>query len=106
MGRDKAIAAVERHGAGAAASRLVTGSHPLYGPLEEALARGPERPTIIMLHQHPFDSGIPYIDKYKCRRGERLAGNGFAQVCRLPDDDSLKPPEEPREVPMFRMPIE
>jgi len=41
--------------------------------LEEAIARSPDRPTIIMLHQHPFDSGIPYIDKYKCRRGERLA---------------------------------
>jgi 3',5'-cyclic AMP phosphodiesterase CpdA len=26
-----------------------------------------------MMHQHPFDSGIPYVDKYKCRRGERLA---------------------------------
>lgn len=32
----KALAA---HGAGAAASRLITGNHPLYAPLEEALAK-------------------------------------------------------------------
>ncbi len=41
--------------------------------LDAALTREPDRPTIIMLHQHPFASGIPYIDKYDCRRGERLA---------------------------------
>lgn len=41
--------------------------------LDAALAREPQRPTIIMMHQHPLDSGIPYIDKYNCRRGERLA---------------------------------
>lgn len=34
-----AIEAVERYGAGAGASRLVTGSHPLYRALEQALAR-------------------------------------------------------------------
>ena len=34
-----AIAAVERYGAGAGASRLVTGSHPLYAALEARLAR-------------------------------------------------------------------
>ena len=34
-----AIDAVERHGAGAGASRLVTGNHPLYAALEERLAR-------------------------------------------------------------------
>ena len=34
-----AIEAVERYGAGAGASRLVTGSHPLYRALEDALAR-------------------------------------------------------------------
>jgi 3',5'-cyclic AMP phosphodiesterase CpdA len=41
--------------------------------LDAALAREPERPTIIMMHQHPFESGIPYIDKYDCRQGQRLA---------------------------------
>ncbi|MBS0469562.1 MAG: aminotransferase class I/II-fold pyridoxal phosphate-dependent enzyme [Proteobacteria bacterium] len=34
-----AIAAVQTHGAGAGASRLVTGNHPLYGELEAKLAR-------------------------------------------------------------------
>ena len=34
-----AIAAIERHGVGAGASRLVTGDHPLYRELEQRLAR-------------------------------------------------------------------
>jgi 8-amino-7-oxononanoate synthase len=34
-----AIAAIENHGVGAGASRLVTGDHPLYGELEQRLAR-------------------------------------------------------------------
>jgi 8-amino-7-oxononanoate synthase len=34
-----AIAAIERHGVGAGASRLVTGNHPLYAKLEARLAR-------------------------------------------------------------------
>jgi 8-amino-7-oxononanoate synthase len=34
-----AIAAIERHGVGAGASRLVTGNHPLYAELEAKLAR-------------------------------------------------------------------
>ena len=34
-----AIAAIERHGVGAGASRLVTGNHPLYAELESRLAR-------------------------------------------------------------------
>jgi len=41
--------------------------------LDEKLAARPEMPTIILMHQPPFDSGIPYIDAYKCRRGARLA---------------------------------
>lgn len=41
--------------------------------LEAALAEEPTRPTLIMLHQPPFLSGIPYIDTYACRNGERLA---------------------------------
>ncbi len=41
--------------------------------LEERLAEEPDRPTIIMMHQPPFLSGIPFIDTYCCRRGARLA---------------------------------
>jgi 3',5'-cyclic AMP phosphodiesterase CpdA len=41
--------------------------------LEERLAEEPDRPTIIMMHQPPFDSGIPFIDAYCCRQGARIA---------------------------------
>lgn len=41
--------------------------------LEETLAAEPDRPTLIMMHQPPFESGIPYIDLYRCFNGERLA---------------------------------
>lgn len=41
--------------------------------LDRILAEEPERPTLIMMHQPPFMSGIPYIDTYNCRRGHRLA---------------------------------
>lgn len=41
--------------------------------LEQALAQEPDRPTLIMLHQPPFLSGIPYIDTYACLNGHRLA---------------------------------
>jgi len=37
--KDAAIAAIETYGAGAGASRLVTGNHPLFGMLEQRLAR-------------------------------------------------------------------
>jgi 3',5'-cyclic-AMP phosphodiesterase len=41
--------------------------------LEAALAVEPLRPTIVMLHQPPMASGIPYIDIYRCRAARRLA---------------------------------
>ena len=41
--------------------------------LEAALAAAPERPTIVMLHQPPLVSGIPYIDIYRCHGSRRLA---------------------------------
>ncbi|WP_407310749.1 phosphodiesterase [Pseudomonas sp. nanlin1] len=41
--------------------------------LDATLAQEPERPTLVMLHQPPFLSGIPYIDTYACRNGQRLA---------------------------------
>jgi 3',5'-cyclic AMP phosphodiesterase CpdA len=41
--------------------------------LAARLAEAPDRPTIIMMHQPPFDSGIGFIDAYSCRQGGRLA---------------------------------
>ena len=41
--------------------------------LDGALSAEPRRPTILMMHQPPFDCGVPYLDAYHCRDGERLA---------------------------------
>lgn len=41
--------------------------------LDGVLAREPGRPTIVMMHQPPLRSGIPYIDEYRCMDGDRLA---------------------------------
>lgn len=41
--------------------------------LDSVLAAEPERPTLVMMHQPPILSGIPYIDDYNCRGGDRLA---------------------------------
>ncbi len=41
--------------------------------LETTLAQAPGRPTLVMMHQPPFESGIGYIDAYNCRGGARLA---------------------------------
>jgi Icc protein len=40
--------------------------------LDEALAQAPGRPTIVMLHHHPFESGIACLDPYRCFGAERL----------------------------------
>jgi len=40
--------------------------------LDSVLAKEPGRPTIIMMHQPPIRSGIPYIDEYRCMDGDRL----------------------------------
>lgn len=48
--------------------------------LEQTLAEEPGRPTIVVMHQPPIDTGIPYLDKYKCRDGSRLN----AVVARFP----------------------
>jgi 3',5'-cyclic-AMP phosphodiesterase len=40
--------------------------------LAARLAAEPERPTLIMLHQPPFESGIGFIDAYRCMGGKRL----------------------------------
>ncbi|SER23042.1 3',5'-cyclic AMP phosphodiesterase CpdA [Faunimonas pinastri] len=41
--------------------------------LADALQDEPDRPTILMMHQPPFESGISFIDRYNCRGGDRLA---------------------------------
>lgn len=50
------------------------------GWLESVLASAPARPTLIMLHQPPFEIAVPYLDAYLCRGGDRLA----AIVARYP----------------------
>lgn len=42
--------------------------------LERTLAEEPGHPTLIMMHQPPFATGIPYLDPYACWNGDRLAG--------------------------------
>jgi 3',5'-cyclic AMP phosphodiesterase CpdA len=42
--------------------------------LAARLAEAPRRPTLVMMHQPPFASGIGFIDEYRCFGGERLAG--------------------------------
>jgi 3',5'-cyclic AMP phosphodiesterase CpdA len=41
--------------------------------LDAVLSRDAQRPTIVMMHQPPFESGVPYLDAYLCRDGGRLA---------------------------------
>ena len=41
--------------------------------LAATLAEDPDRPTLIMMHQPPIETGIPYLDKYNCRGADRLA---------------------------------
>jgi Icc protein len=41
--------------------------------LDSVLAQAPGQPTIIMMHQPPFSSSVPYLDAYRCREGNRLA---------------------------------
>jgi 3',5'-cyclic AMP phosphodiesterase CpdA len=40
--------------------------------LEETLAREPERPTIVAVHQPPFSSGLPYLDTFGFRGARAL----------------------------------
>jgi len=41
--------------------------------LEARLSEERERPTLVLMHQPPFESGIACIDAYNCRGGARLA---------------------------------
>ncbi len=53
--------------------------------LDRVLAAEPTRPTIVMMHQPPFDTGIPYMDPYACCEGQRLA----AVVARHPQVERI-----------------
>ena len=41
--------------------------------LAARLSEESERPTLVLLHQPPIESGIACIDTYNCRRGDALA---------------------------------
>lgn len=41
--------------------------------LQNNLAHEPSRPTLIMMHQPPIATRIPYLDAYGCRNGHELA---------------------------------
>jgi Icc protein len=41
--------------------------------LARTLSQEPTRPTLIMMHQPPFECAIPYLDPYLCRNGQWLA---------------------------------
>lgn len=57
----------------------------LSDPHLQRLAEEPDRPTIIIMHQPPSDSGISFIDAYCCRNGARMAAivSRYAAVERI-----------------------
>ncbi|HLQ17845.1 MAG TPA: phosphodiesterase [Tabrizicola sp.] len=50
---------------------LVTPDHADW--LETALSAAPEQPTLLMLHQPPFDIGLAFIDEFRCFGEDLLA---------------------------------
>jgi 3',5'-cyclic-AMP phosphodiesterase len=69
----------------------VPGDH--HGEVDEAglawlattLAATQDAPTVVLMHHPPIACGIPYLDKYMCRRPERIAEviGRFANVERV-----------------------
>lgn len=53
--------------------------------LARTLSQDPVRPTLIMMHQPPFECAIPYLDSYLCRNGQWLA----EVVARYPNVDRV-----------------
>jgi Icc protein len=41
--------------------------------LDETLAAKKDAPTVVLMHHPPIVSGVPYLDKYMCRKPERIA---------------------------------
>lgn len=41
--------------------------------LDAVLGEEQARPTVVMMHQPPFRTGVPHLDTYLCREGQRLA---------------------------------
>lgn len=41
--------------------------------LDRTLSADPAIPTLVMMHQPPFDTGIGYVDAYRCFNADRLA---------------------------------
>jgi 3',5'-cyclic-AMP phosphodiesterase len=41
--------------------------------LETTLSQAPDRPTLLMLHQPPFATGMGYVDDYRCFGADLLA---------------------------------
>lgn len=44
------------------------------GWLDEALAARPDKPTVVMVHHPPFDTGLQMMDRLRLARPEELAG--------------------------------
>ena len=42
--------------------------------LRATLAADPARPTLVMMHQPPLSTDVPYLDAYRCFGADRLAG--------------------------------
>ncbi len=41
--------------------------------LERALAKDASKPTLLLMHQPPLETEVPYLDAYRCFGAERLA---------------------------------
>ena len=79
-----AVAAIERHGVGAGASRLVTGNHPLYAELEARLARFKVTESACVFGSgYLANTGVAQalvVVGHRGGRGQARAGQGLEQA--------------------------